>query len=221
MIKLIYCINRVPNLSVEEFQEYWFNTHGPIAGAIKGVRRYLQCHTLPESYADDQQPPFDGCAQLWWDNAEAMAADRGSPEVAAALEDEKKFIDHSRVAMFVVREHEIVGKGTSGIGLAKMIVCTRGRPDFEGDVADYWLNTHAPIVSKLPGLRKYTVCLAEPAAERPFDGAAELYFDDIASANTAFASPEGREAGADTAKLFDTSALRIFYTREKVVVEGR
>ena len=35
-------------MSVEEFQTCWFETHGPIAGAIPGLRRYVQCHTLPE-----------------------------------------------------------------------------------------------------------------------------------------------------------------------------
>jgi uncharacterized protein (TIGR02118 family) len=220
MIKLIYCINRLPQLSVEQFQEYWFGTHGPIAGAIKGVKRYIQCHTLPETYADGNEPPYDGCAQLWWDSSETLRADSGSDEVRAALEDEKKFIDHSRVAMFVAREHPIVECG--GAHIVKMIVCANRRPDFAGDLADYWLNTHAPIVSRLPGLRKYTVCLAEPGETTPpFAGAAELYFDDLAAANAAFASDEGRTAGADTAKFLDTSALSVFYTRERVIVEGR
>ena len=85
MIKLIYCINRLPQLSVEKFQDYWLNTHGPIAGAIKGVKRYVQCHTLSETYTDGRQPPFDGCAQLWWEDADAMRAASGSDEVRAAL----------------------------------------------------------------------------------------------------------------------------------------
>jgi uncharacterized protein (TIGR02118 family) len=220
MIKLIYCINRLPQLSVEKFQDYWFNTHGPIAGAIKGVKRYVQCHTLSETYTDGRQPPFDGCAQLWWEDADAMRADSGSEEVRAALEDEKKFIDHSRVAMFVSREHPVVDGDAAG--LVKMIVCANRHPDFGGDLANYWLNTHAPIVSRLPGLRKYTVCLAEPAAAAPpFAGAAELYFDDVAAANAAFASDEGRAAGADTARFLDASGLSVYYTKERVIVEDR
>ena len=220
MIKLIYCINRLPELSVEKFQEYWFKTHGPIAGAIKGVQRYVQCHTLPATYADGQEPPYDGCAQLWWESGEAMRGDTGSDEVRAALEDEKKFIDHSRVAMFVSQEHPIVeGDATNQV---KMIVCANKKPDFAGDLADYWLNTHAPIVSKLPGLRKYTVCLAEPAeSPPPFAGAAELYFDSVSAATAAFGSEEGRAASADTANFLDASALAIFFTQEKVIVEGR
>jgi len=30
MIKLVFCLRRLPNLSREEFQRYWLDTHGPL-----------------------------------------------------------------------------------------------------------------------------------------------------------------------------------------------
>ena len=108
MVKLIYCITRKPGLSVEEFQRYWRETHGPIAGAIPGIRRYVQCHVLPELY-ERQSPPYDGAAELWFDDLDAMRAAMQSPELKAALEDEKNFIDHTRVASFVTVEKVVVG----------------------------------------------------------------------------------------------------------------
>jgi len=107
MVKLIYCISKKPELSVEEFQRYWRETHGPIAARIPNLRRYVQCHVVPELYAR-QSPGFDGAAELWFDDLDAMRAAMQSPEVAAALEDEKNFIDHSRVASFVTVEKPIV-----------------------------------------------------------------------------------------------------------------
>ena len=109
MVKLIYLFNRKPELSVEEFQRYWRDTHGPIAAKIPGVRRYVQCHTLPSLYAGDTPPPYDGAAELWFDDMEAFQRAAGSPEVAAAIEDERKFIDHSKTALFFTEEHVIVG----------------------------------------------------------------------------------------------------------------
>ncbi|HEY8172248.1 MAG TPA: EthD family reductase, partial [Dehalococcoidia bacterium] len=53
---------------------------------------------------------FDGAAELWFDSLDAMREAMGSDEVRAALEDEKNFIDHSRVASFVTVEHVIVGE---------------------------------------------------------------------------------------------------------------
>jgi uncharacterized protein (TIGR02118 family) len=107
VVKLIYCISKKPELSVEEFQRYWRETHGPIAGRIPGLRRYVQCHVVPELYGD-RQPPYDGAAELWFDDLDAMRIAMKSPEVAAALEDEKNFIDHSRVASFVTIEKPVI-----------------------------------------------------------------------------------------------------------------
>lgn len=110
MVKLVYCISKKPDMSVEEFQRYWREVHAPIAGAIPGVRRYVQSHVVPATYAADRAPGFDGCAELWWDSMESMQAAMGSPEVRAAIEDERNFIDHTRVASFVTTENVVVGQ---------------------------------------------------------------------------------------------------------------
>ena len=39
----------------------------------------------------------------------SLEAALGSPEIAAAMEDEKNFIDHSNVALFLTEEHVVVG----------------------------------------------------------------------------------------------------------------
>ena len=108
MVKLIYCISKKPELTVEQFQTYWRQTHAPIAARIPGLRRYVQCHVVPSLYGGATAPAYDGAAELWWDDLDAMRAAMGSPEVKAAMEDEKNFIDHSRVASFVTEEKAIV-----------------------------------------------------------------------------------------------------------------
>jgi len=111
MVKLIYCITRKEGLSVEEFQRYWRETHGPIAARIPGVRRYVQSHVLPELYAGDpsrEGPAYDGAAELWFDDLESMRRAMTSPEVQAAHEDERNFIDHSRVFAIVTEEKPVV-----------------------------------------------------------------------------------------------------------------
>ena len=108
MIKAIYCITRKDGMSVEEFQRYWRETHGAIAARIPGVRRYVQCHTLPELYAGDSPPPYDGAAELWFDDTEALQHAMASPELQAAREDERNFIDHARTALFITEEKPVV-----------------------------------------------------------------------------------------------------------------
>jgi uncharacterized protein (TIGR02118 family) len=108
MIKLIYCITRKPELSVEEFQRYWRETHAPIAARIPGVRRYVQCHTLPELYGGSNAPSYDGAAEVWFDDYQSFTNAVGSAEVKAAREDERNFIDHSRSALFFTTENVVV-----------------------------------------------------------------------------------------------------------------
>jgi len=107
MIKLVYCVTKKADLTDEEFFRHWKNVHGPIGAQIPGVRRLVQSHRLavPE---DRYQPDYDGMAELWFDDVQALLEARQSPQWKASSEDEAKFIDHSRVAYFVSQEHMIV-----------------------------------------------------------------------------------------------------------------
>ncbi len=107
MVKIVYCISKLPRLSNEEFHRYWRDTHGPIAGRIPGCRKYVQSHTIHRALGE-RQPAFDGVAELWFDDWKALEAAMASKEVAAALEDERKFIDHSRTAFFIAEEHHVI-----------------------------------------------------------------------------------------------------------------
>ena len=106
MVKLVFCLTRLPHLSREEFQRYWRERHGPLvrecAKALE-IRRYVQVHTLETPVNDALRrgrggpEPYDGVAELWFDSLEALAAAGATPEGRAAgrrlIEDERKFID--------------------------------------------------------------------------------------------------------------------------------
>ncbi|MGH6955116.1 MAG: EthD domain-containing protein, partial [Caulobacteraceae bacterium] len=56
MIKLTFALVRLPSLSREAFQRYWFETHAPLVASVKDalrIRRYVQLHSLP---ADVSEP---------------------------------------------------------------------------------------------------------------------------------------------------------------------
>jgi|SRR5437867_4798893 len=120
MIKIIYCLHRLPHLLRAEFHAYWRSVHGPLVAeraALLGIRRYVQCHAIDEaSYAQlpasrDGLTGYDGVAELWLDGtAAAPAASHPAARRAARelLDDERRFIDLSRSCLFVTEEHEIV-----------------------------------------------------------------------------------------------------------------
>ncbi|HTX16501.1 MAG TPA: EthD domain-containing protein [Candidatus Baltobacteraceae bacterium] len=107
MIKLVYCITKKPGLTDEQFFDYWKNVHGPIGARIPHLRRLVQSRRIAIP-GDTHPPDYDGLAELWFDDEAALLAARQSPEWKASTADELNFIDHSRVAYFVSREHIIL-----------------------------------------------------------------------------------------------------------------
>jgi uncharacterized protein (TIGR02118 family) len=122
MIKLTFCLTRLPHLSREAFQTYWRGTHAPLVASVADtlqIRRYVQLHSLPSAASDPIResrgapPEYDGVAELWFDSLEALAANGARPEAQAAgrllLEDERRFIDLEKSPLWWGEERPIVG----------------------------------------------------------------------------------------------------------------
>ena len=122
MIKLVFTINRRPDVAAEEFHRYWLEEHGPLVRSVADVlriRRYVQTHTIdtPANAALQASRqtggPYDGVAELWWDSLEdlgaATASSEGQAAAAKLLEDEARFIDFASASIFLGEEHEIIG----------------------------------------------------------------------------------------------------------------
>ncbi len=93
----------------EEFFRYWRNVHGPIGARIPRLRKLVQSHRVT-IVGDAHQPAYDGMAELWFDDMEALLAARRSPEWKASTEDEANFIDSGRVAYFVSEERVVLDR---------------------------------------------------------------------------------------------------------------
>jgi len=109
MIKLVYCITKKTGLTDEEFFHYWENIHAPLGARIPHLRKLVQSHRLTVP-GDERRPDYDGMAELWFDDREALLTARQSSEWKASSEDEANFIDRSKVAYFVSQEHLILGE---------------------------------------------------------------------------------------------------------------
>ena len=122
MIKLSFCLRRLPHLSREEFQRYWLEKHGPLVrqhAKALGIRRYVQVHSLEgpasEGLRASRGAPEedDGIAELWFDTEDVNSVVRTTDEARAAgralLEDERKFIDLARSPLWLGEEKPIIG----------------------------------------------------------------------------------------------------------------
>jgi uncharacterized protein (TIGR02118 family) len=103
MVKIVYCITKRADISFEQFSRYWLEVHGAIGSRIPGLRRLVQSVAIHDQ-RDAFPASFDGMAELWFDDMNALLLARASPEWRAATEDERHFVDHSRTAYFVSHE---------------------------------------------------------------------------------------------------------------------
>jgi uncharacterized protein (TIGR02118 family) len=122
MVKLVFCLRRRAELSREEFDRYWREQHAPLVRSVAetlGIRRYVQVRTLdtPANEAlrspRGAPEPFDGVAELWWDDEDALSAGtarEGARDAARKLiEDEARFVDFERSPIWLATEVEIIG----------------------------------------------------------------------------------------------------------------
>ena len=122
MIKLTFCLHRLPHLSREEFQTYWHENHAPLVAKhakTLGISRYVQVHALTHDFnaamRDSRDAPemYDGIAEIYFESWEALfeaGQNEGNAEAGAALlADERKFIDLPRSPLWFNEEHVIIG----------------------------------------------------------------------------------------------------------------
>ena len=119
MIKLVFCARRRSNLTPAEFSDYWQNRHGPLfqkhAHRYRALR-YVQSHTLNHPINDGMRTsrgsaePYDGVGEIWWRSIEDFLTVVRDPSMADLrrlfVEDESRFVDLARSAVFFTEEVE-------------------------------------------------------------------------------------------------------------------
>ena len=95
-----------------------------------------------------------------------------------------------------------------------IILLSRGETQSPEDFRHWWLEEHAPLARQLPGLRRLVFNLVPPTDENtmsglPYDGVSELWFDDRAAFDAAYATEIGKEVASDSLKHV-SGRLRLF-----------
>jgi uncharacterized protein (TIGR02118 family) len=123
MIKLVFCVRRHPDMSREEFQDYWLNHHGPMfqrfAETYRAVR-YVQSHTIDSPLNENLKrsrglsDEYDGIGEIWWqsekDFMEAVTSPEGQELRKMFIEDEARFVNLGASSAFFTVEHVLVDR---------------------------------------------------------------------------------------------------------------
>jgi len=226
VIKVCELVKRRPDLDVEAFQRHWREVHGPIVAAIPGLRRYVQSHPLPGAYRGGE-PVFDGVAELWVDDKDALRAMATTPEFAAAKRDEPNFIDTAALIELVVDEvvikDELIADGPAG-GAIKSIGFVRFRPDLApAEAQRYWREVHGPIAAGIDVLRRYTQNHVRLGAYRDgarpaWDGMAMTWFGSLDDMRHSATTDAFRATIADGPALLATAHTPTILCEELVFI---
>jgi uncharacterized protein (TIGR02118 family) len=108
-IKGLFLVKRKPGMSVAEFQDYWRTRHAPLVPKTPGLRRYVQCHVLPEMYESDIPPAYDGVAELSWPDLPTFEKSWASPELQVEqFNDVRNFVDGQGSMGLLVEEVRVI-----------------------------------------------------------------------------------------------------------------
>ena len=94
------------------------------------------------------------------------------------------------------------------------LVALYGKPRDPAHFDRYYREVHVPLAKKIPNLRRFTIhkVLGSPQeGEPPFYCLTEVYWDDLATARKALASPDG-QASYDDVPNYATGGVRFVFT---------
>jgi len=231
--RLVFMLRRLPHITREEFQHYWWNTHAPLVAAraeCAGIRRYQQVHTV-RAARENQLPEFDGIAELWFDGPAPTGTDEERRQAGAdLLADERNFIDLAQSPLWMADEHVVQDRPHDGL---RMTAALRRLPGVtRAEFRRRWLDIHAPLAlenNDVLGFGHYVQLHSPDDAEEfrlrasrrapePFDGVSEIWLDDVHP--TPERNAEGRGViMADEAHFLDRTRSILWMSEVRVVVD--
>ena len=106
MSKVVFVLHRRSDLTREQMAEHWSGQqHISIVNKVPGLTRWVQNHVT----SAPSEPICDGIGELWFASSEAMQQALNSPEMGAAVEDAKRFLDMEKTGLIMVEEKPVVG----------------------------------------------------------------------------------------------------------------
>ena len=222
MVKALSYFRRRPELTVEAFQDYWRSKHPEVVTRLPGLRGYVQSHTLLAGYRKGR-PLYDGIAEVWADDTDALRAMTRSPGHAAVQADEARFIDRASMGVIITEDH-VIKDGPAPPDAVKNVAFLTRKPGLSVEAFQrHWLGVHGPIAAALPGLRRYvqshTRRSAYDAGRVPaYDGVVLTWFDSTETIRGGAAAPEYARVLADAANFLAPGQTPSILTREHIIV---
>ncbi|HEY4911688.1 MAG TPA: EthD domain-containing protein [Methylomirabilota bacterium] len=224
MVKVVTFLKRKAGMSVEDFQRYWRTRHPEVVVRLPGVRRYVQSHTLASAYRKGE-PVYDGIAEVWAEDTEALRTMTRSPENAKVQADEAQFIDRATMGFLVTEEHVVVEGAVTPEAVKAVEFLSRKAGASVDEFQRHCRESHAKILAGIPGLRRCVLSATRRSAYEAgrvpaHDGVTSMWFASPDALRSAASSPEYGAAVADRERFLAPGQPPFIVTREHVIVGG-
>lgn len=222
MIKSMTWFKRRPGLTVEGFNDYWRTTHAELGKQLPGLRHYRQNEVLP---GRGGEPMFDGAAETWFDDTDAMRALVDTDAYRTLMADEPNLMDMATRTELLVDEHVIIDGPEPADGF-KFVTLVKRRPDMPIDEFQaYWRTVHGPLAARNPAIARYVQNhvrrrFYDSGRTPAWDGAAVTWFRSKDEMRASAASAELAATRADEANFLADAGkgLPFFVIRERIMV---
>ena len=210
MIKQATFFKRRPDLEPAAFHDYWRNRHPEFVCRIPGLKRYVQNHAI----ADDG--PFDGIAEVWFDDMDAMRANSGAPELEAVRADEPNFLDTAGMASIITDEYVIKDGAPEGDAEKLMALVFRREQHGAERFFELYRDELGGLVRAVAGIPRYVQAHCRMGIYRSgrtpaCDAVASLWITDR---ETTFTSTEMARVGAFEGTIIDFGRTQVGFVEE-------
>jgi uncharacterized protein (TIGR02118 family) len=105
LAKAVFVVFKKADLTAAQSLAEWDGAkHTALVRKIPGLKKWVQNRVTGAK----NEGNADGIGELWFESAEAMVQGMKSPELAAAAEDAKRFLDMTRTYAIIVEERTII-----------------------------------------------------------------------------------------------------------------
>jgi uncharacterized protein (TIGR02118 family) len=189
MIKLTGLMNRRDLMPRQAFADYYLGQNVALASRLPGLRKYVGGLALMSAGGED--PPFDACSQLYWETLEEIR------EIFLGADWNRTRSDHPNMingrTMLISEEHELLNRVPAGMAPIRHIAVLTRKDGMSSEAfRAYWLEKHVELALQTPHLLRYRACPAIAGANddvAPFDGIAEMWFENVQRFRESFADP--------------------------------
>jgi hypothetical protein len=238
MFKAVALITRRPDMSREQFVEYYASNHVKLVWRVfpwtADYRRNfidLNQAILAPGVA---RPDFDSITEMWfhdragYDRMLAAHATRELDEVMVA--DEGRFMDRTKTRFFIADEYGATEAGApdNAPGFKVMALLAKRPALSRADFIDYYENHHVPLIRGMfDGIVEYRrsyinldgAIMAKGVAPPDFDVVTELWFKDRSGYEAMLAGPGNPEVAKrvadDEEHFLDRGKTRFFVVDER------